>query len=194
MKVKYVDENNCLWGKQLYLYENDGVVVTKDAENVYFINKGNQILVADKSKVVFEGYLHNPGKVYYEKMDDEEIIEIDKLGKVARENLKAIDKTGAFMTLSNKKLDFLPGYNIERHRVMDGNFLNVTLDITRESDKKEFNYRFLIDDMIRPSLIYDKTDDEDTVKLGERVKLELESMTGLKIETKQIEKQKVKRI
>ena len=48
--------------------------------------------------------------------------------------------------------------------------------------------------MIRPSLIYDKTDDEDTVKLGERVKLELESMTGLKIETKQIEKQKVKRI
>ena len=186
MKVKYIDKNNCLWDKQLYLYENDGVVITKDSDEVFFINKGTNIFVTDLNKAIFEGYLHNNGNVYYEKFTDEEVVNMDKMGKKARKNLDTIDTTDAFMTLSNKQIEFIKGFKTHKKRNMDGNFLNIDIDLTRDKDGRVFNYSFVIDELINPSIRYDETDDKDIIKTGELLKDSLQELTGLEIEVKQI--------
>ena len=193
MKVKYIDKNNCLWDKQLYLYENDGVVITKDSEEVFFINKGTNIFVTDFNKAIFEGYLHNNGNVYYEKFSDEEVLNMDKIGKKARKNLDTIDTNDSFMTLSNKQIEFLKGFKTHKKRNMDGNFLNIDIDLTRDKDGRIFNYNFVIDELINPSIRYDETDDKDIIKTGELLKDSLQELTGLEIEVKQKEKQKILR-
>ena len=193
MKVKYVDKNNLIWGKQLYLYDNDGVVVTKDSDNLYLINKGNKILMADLKTVVLECYLHNDSEVYFEKMEDEDILYTSKLGRRAKANLDTLDRTESYMKLANEKLEFLNEYTINKKRETNSNFLDLRLKVTRNKDNKEFNYRFLLDEYIRPYLEYKVTEDEEYSKVAVELMNGLKQMTGLDISIRQTEEQKVKK-
>ena len=193
MKVRYVDENNLIWGKQLYLYENDGVVVSKDTDDVFFINKGNQIKIADFKEVIIEAYLHNPRTVYFEKFDDEEIRNFDRVGRRARNNIDIINKNDVFMMFntSNRKVDLIKGFKVEKEHIQDCNLMNYAFNLTRENDRKTFRYHFIVDEVIDPYITFKKTDDIEYKEVASVLKDALEDKTGLELKVREIEKPKI---